>query len=165
MLAADGATTPVVHQQIGRMPEDVTHLILSVGGNDALWMSNKLYPELTSSIRESLGKLGKQCQEFRANYRNLLKKLLSFKLPVAVCTVYDSVPDLEIPELTGLCVFNDSITRIAFENRTPVIDLRVICQESSDYSEASSIEPSSQGGLKIAKAICKAIQGNQTLIV
>lgn len=164
LLALDGATTTVVHKQIERLPADVTHVVLSAGGNDALWMSGNLFPESTTSVRDSLEKLGKACQEFRVNYRLLINKLKSLQLPVVVCTVYDSVPDLELPELTGLCAFNDSISRIAFENRIPLIDLRVVCNETSDYSEVSSIEPSSSGGLKIARAISSAVRKHQPLI-
>ena len=165
LLAADGATTTVVPTQIERIPDSVTHLVLSVGGNDALWMSGNLFPESTVDVRDSLKKLGERCQEFSTNYRKLIEKLRATQLPLATCTVYDSVPDLELPELTGLCVFNDAITRIAFENRIPLIDLRVICNLESDYSDASSIEPSSSGGLKIARAISSAIQGQHPLIV
>lgn len=165
LLAADGATATAVHKQIERIPDSATHLVLSAGGNDALWMSGGLYPEPTLDVRDSLKKLGEQCQQFSTNYRMLIQKLRSTQLPLAVCTVYDSVPDFELSELTGLCVFNDAITRIAFQNRIPLIDLRVICNQESDYSDASPIEPSSSGGLKIARAISSAIQGQQPLIV
>ena len=37
----------------------------------------------------------------------------------------------------------------------PVIDLRRVCSEASDYSELSPIEPSGQGGLKIARTIVR----------
>ena len=37
----------------------------------------------------------------------------------------------------------------------PVLDLRLVCTEAADYSNA--IEPSSVGGAKIARAICQII--------
>jgi hypothetical protein len=43
--------------------------------------------------------------------------------------------------------------REAFAARLPIIDLRSVCTEAEDYSEISPIEPSDQGGGKIAKAI------------
>jgi len=55
-----------------------------------------------------------------------------------------------------LSLFNDSITRAAFSSGTPVIDLRLICSEDADY--ANPIEPSSQGGRKIARAIATLVR-------
>lgn len=165
LLATDGATTTVIQKQLERIPDTVTHLVLSAGGNDALWMSGNLFHESTVDVRDSLRKLGEQCREFSLNYRELIQTLRSTGLRIVLCTIYDSVPDLELSELTGLCVFNDAISRIAFENRIPLIDLRLICDSVSDYSEASAIEPSSSGGLKIARAISTAIQGQYSLIV
>jgi hypothetical protein len=40
---------------------------------------------------------------------------------------------------------------VAFSRGTALIDLRIICSEDGDY--ANPIEPSVQGGLKIARAI------------
>jgi hypothetical protein len=48
-------------------------------------------------------------------------------------------------------VFNDVITREAFAHALPVIDLRLIVTKESDY--ANEVEPSVQGGAKIARAI------------
>src|ERR1700737_5356342 len=36
LLAVDGSTTDNIADQMGRLPEDATHLVLSVGGNNAL---------------------------------------------------------------------------------------------------------------------------------
>ena len=85
LLATDGATTSVVHKQIERLPKTVTHIVLSAGGNDALWMSGNLYQESTDDIRDSLGKLGKQCAEFKTGYSKLIDRLQSLRMPVAVC--------------------------------------------------------------------------------
>ena len=54
---------------------------------------------------------------------------------------------------TALCLFNDTIVREAHATHVPIIDLRNICTEAGDYSAVSPIEPSAQGGEKIAKAI------------
>ena len=59
---------------------------------------------------------------------------------------------------TGLCLFNEVILREAFRVGVPVVDLRLICNEASDYAESSPIEPSVAGGGKIARAISRAIQ-------
>lgn len=43
LLAVDGATTGDVRCQLQRMPSDASHLVLSVGGNDALMKSDILH--------------------------------------------------------------------------------------------------------------------------
>lgn len=36
LLAVDGAVTRAMTQQVSRIPRDATHLVVSIGGNDAL---------------------------------------------------------------------------------------------------------------------------------
>jgi hypothetical protein len=55
-------------------------------------------------------------------------------------------------------LFNDAITRAAFSRALPLIDLRLICDEPADY--ANPIEPSEQGGDKIAAAIAQLALGS-----
>jgi len=100
--------------------------------------------------------------EFRRQYRKLVDQLRELRLPLTVCTVYDAVPGLQLAEQAGLCLFNDVITRTAFEVGAALIDLRVVCSEASDYSEISPIEPSASGGGKIARAIWSAIAGGES---
>jgi len=57
--------------------------------------------------------------------------------------------------VAGLTVFNDVITRQAFARGLPLIDLRLVCDEDADY--ANPIEPSSQGGEKIASTIARLV--------
>ena len=54
-----------------------------------------------------------------------------------------------------MALFNDFITREAMAVGALIIDLRQFCTEPGDYSELSPIEPSMQGGGKIAKAIVR----------
>lgn len=60
---------------------------------------------------------------------------------------------------TALIMFNDAILRTAFELGLPAIELRIVCSELEDY--ANPIEPSVQGGHKIAKAIIRAVEGQE----
>lgn len=59
---------------------------------------------------------------------------------------------------TLLPMFNDCILRQAAQAGLPVIDLRVLCQDKTDFSALSPIEPSVKGGEKIAKAIVEITQ-------
>jgi len=55
----------------------------------------------------------------------------------------------------ALMLFNDVILRAAFERGLDVIDLRLVCTDPDDY--ANPIEPSGQGGRKIAATIASAL--------
>lgn len=157
LIAVDGATVSTVFNQLERIPDDATHLILSAGGNDALWTAGNLFSESTTDVREALDKLGATCRGFAKEYRRLVDELRELQRQLTLCTIYDSVPGLGDAELAGLCVFNDAISRTAFAVNATLIDLRVICDESTDYAGISPIEPSASGGGKIARAIMDAV--------
>lgn len=157
MIALDGATVSSVFRQLERIPNDATHLVLSAGGNDALWMAGNIFSQETTDVRSSLQRIAELLAEFTSEYRRLIRDLRELRRPLATCTVYDSVPGLDSSEIAGLCVFNDTITRTAFEFGTTLIDLRTICREPTDYSSVSPIEPSASGGGKIARAIMNAL--------
>ncbi len=155
--AIDGSTTLDIASQLERLPPDATNLAVSVGGNDAL-KHKDLLDETASSVAEVLYKLGQIRNEFRTNYRTMLDGAMAAKLPVAVCTIYEARyqdPDTHLIAATGLSVFNDIITREAFARGIPLIDLRLIVTEDDDY--ANDVEPSVEGGAKIAKAIATLV--------
>jgi hypothetical protein len=158
LLAVDGAVTRSVPGQLTRIPHDATHLAVSVGGNDALGESHIL----GSSVRmvgEGVAMLADAQERFARNYADMLKLVLALGLPTALCTIYDTPPSAPNHRIirTALAVFNDVITRAAFGNGLPLIDLRLICNEEGDY--ANPIEPSAQGGEKMARAIAGMVAG------
>ena len=124
LIAVDGATVSAVFRQLEQIPTDATHLVLSVGGNDALWMAGNVFSQQTADVRSSLQRVGELVTEFTGEYRRLVSVLRELRLPLVTCTVYDSVPGLDSSEIAGLCVFNDAITRTAFEVGATLIDLR-----------------------------------------
>ena len=79
------------------------------------------------------------------------------KKNVRVCTIYNKIPtdgaEITAEQLLALRLWNDVITEQASSYGVGVIDLRNVCNEAKDYSYMSPIEPSHQGGEKIAKAI------------
>ncbi|HBJ38640.1 MAG TPA: lipase [Planctomycetaceae bacterium] len=157
LLAVDGAISDSVLLQTERLPSDATQLVLSVGGNDALRIASSLFASRSADVREALGLLRQVVARFCHQYSQVLDRLSGTGLPLTVCTIYDSVPNLGEAELAGLAVFNDIITRECFKRRANLIDLRLLCDAHEDYSEISPIEPSHQGGLKIAKAIVRRV--------
>lgn len=156
LLAVDGNTSAHVTQQLGRMPPDASHLILSVGGNDALEYLNQMNTPVTN-LAGALGLLAKWRKDFQTSYTGAVNEILNLKLPLMVCTIYDNVPGLTDPLKAALALFNDIIIRNAIAFGFPVLDLRMICTDPGDYSAMSPIEPSSQGGIKIADRMVSAL--------
>jgi hypothetical protein len=153
LLAVDGSTTDDIAGQVGCLPCDATHLVLSVGGNDALQQAHLLWMP-ASSTEEAVGLLADLAEQFEHDYRAAIAACLRPGLPLTACTIYNgNFPDPAYQRLvtTALALYNDAILRTAIAHRLPVIDLRAICTRPEDY--ANPIEPSSPGGAKIALAI------------
>jgi hypothetical protein len=153
LLAVDGSVTLNVPAQLERLPQDASHLVLSVGGNDVLMKSDILNSPVRSTS-EALALLAEVASRFEENYREVVNACLSTKLPLGLCTIYNGCfddPKFQSTVTTALKIFNDAILRAAFEFGVPIVDLRFVCSSVSDY--ANPIEPSSVGGAKIARAI------------
>ncbi len=152
LLAIDGDVTAGVPRQLLGLPGGATHLVVSVGGNDALRVAS-LLDSRPRSLADALLMLKREQDPFASAYERMLDAVAATDLPTAVCTVYDTPPSEYLYPVirTGLAVFNDIITRAAFRRGVPLIDLRLICDEDADY--ANPIEPSVHGGEKIARAI------------
>ena len=163
LLAVDGSTTDDVAGQVGCLPSDASHLVLSVGGNDALQQAHRLWTP-AASMEEAVGLLADLAEQFERDYRAAVHACLRPGLPLTACTIYNgNFPDPAYQRLvtTALAVFNDAILRVAIAQRLPVIDLRAICASPEDY--ANAIEPSSVGGAKIARAIAALATGTNPL--
>lgn len=159
LLAVDGSTTGHVADQLRRLPKEATHLVLSVGGNDALMHRGILWAPM-SSLATSMAALADIAADFEARYRGAIAACLETGLPLAVCTVYNGCfedPAFQRVATTTLSIFNDAILRVAIEHSLPVIDLRAVCARPEDY--ANPIEPSSVGGEKIARVIVGLVCG------
>ena len=152
LLAIDGDVTEEVHAQTKKLPLDASHLIISCGGNDALGQLGLLQEPITSIIA-ALNRLAGVLDAFRSEYRTMLDHVKTLNKNVLVCTIYDSIPQFDSGMLKGLALFNDVILSEAIRAGLPIIDLRLICTERSDYSGISPIEPSETGGEKIARVI------------
>jgi hypothetical protein len=154
LLAVDGHITVDVARQLENLPPDATHLVVSVGGNDAL-QSSAVLNEPVSTVAEALGLLHEVLRGFTDTYRAMLKLVAQVGKPASVCTIYDAIPGLGPAEQTALACFNEVILREAIRTANPIIDLRLVCDHASDYSHLSPIEPSVLGGAKIARLIAQ----------
>jgi hypothetical protein len=157
LAAVDGAVTTSVARQLQQVPRDATHLVVSVGGNDALGQVHIL-DDASRSIADALNRLAGIGDGFERSYGAMLDAVRARALPTVLCTIYNPrYPDPRMQRLAvaGLTIYNDTITRAAFGRGLPVIDLRLVCDEDADY--ANPIEPSSRGGEKIAAAIARVV--------
>jgi hypothetical protein len=157
LCAVDGAVVADVERQLANLPAGATHLVLSVGGNDALaWLG--VLDRGAASVAEVLDLLAGIGDGFERQYRHMLWQVLGLGLPVVVCTIYNGrLGDeaLQRRAQTALTIFNDVVLRSASAAGLPCIELRHVCTEAGDY--ANPIEPSVQGGGKIAAAIADVL--------
>jgi hypothetical protein len=170
LLAVDGATTDNIAAQIERLPGAATHLVLSVGGNNALTEASRLgisfFADPGTSSAIALGSLADIADDFERGYRSVIDLCLVPALPLSVCTIYNGCfPDEAYQRMASvaLMLFNDVILRVAIEHGLPVIDLRLVCAAPEDY--ANPIEPSSVGGGKIARMIVALATGSNKIAV
>lgn len=157
LLAVDGAVADDVPRQLRRLTAQHTHVVLSVGGNDALLRSDVLEAPVHSS-GEALLLLADAAEEFERSYRAAVTACLEANLRLVICTIYGGnfpEPDFQRAAKMALLAFNDVIMRTAAENNLRVLDLRYVCNAPEDY--ANPIEPSVHGGAKIAAAIVRAL--------
>jgi GDSL-like Lipase/Acylhydrolase family len=156
LYAVDGATTADIPRQTTRVDAGVSHLVVSIGGNDALGHSDLLALPVRSTA-EALSLFAERVAAFERAYRAAVQRIAALGRPTTLCTIYNG--NLEPSRATiarvALTTFNDVILRVAFEHGLPVIDLRAICARPEDY--ANPIEPSGIGGRKIAAAIVAAL--------
>lgn len=157
LLAVDGSTTEDVRAQLDNLPASATHLVLSVGGNNALLRADILETPVNSS-GEAFVILAQAAEEFRTAYRIALNACLSRKIPLVISTIYGGNfddPQYQQAAKMALSAFNDVIICAAIDNELRILDLRRVCNTPADF--ANPLEPSVQGGGKIAQAIVRAV--------
>ena len=152
LCAVDGATTSTLAAQVTHVPRDASRIIVAIGGNDALANIDLLSMKVSSSA-QTLTAFASRVAAFENRYRNAIANVMALGLPTTICTIYNGALAEDEARLAriALMTFNDVVLRTAFEHSLDVIDLRAVCNEASDY--ANPIEPSGEGGRKIAAAI------------
>jgi hypothetical protein len=137
----------------------VTHLVISVGGNDAL-LNTDMLDLPVSSTAHALGIFARRQATFASAYAAAIDAALRLALPTTLCTIYEGLFDpIEAPRIrVALSMFNDVILRTAFARSLPVIDLGLVCTEPGDYVQ--EIEPSGAGGFKIALMIAATLDAH-----
>jgi lysophospholipase L1-like esterase len=157
--ARDGAVIADIDSQLGGFAGTATHIVVSIGGNDAIRASGVL-DEGVSNVSAALEKLTLVGERFGHGYASLMKLVSQRNVPVALCTIYEPRfpdPARRRAAAAALSVINDVITRQVFRAGASLIDLRLICDRDEDF--ANPIEPSTTGGAKIARAIARFAEG------
>jgi GDSL-like Lipase/Acylhydrolase family len=159
LRAVDGSMVGQVPAQLAAAaiePSDI--LVMSAGGNDALGSIELLSDPRPYTFSQVLAHLYTVKEAFRAAYAATLDDLLAYQRPAVVCTIYnpqfDEAPMQHTAE-AALSIFNDVILQEAVRRRIPMIDLRLICTAPAHF--ANPIEPSNEGGARIAEAIIAAV--------
>lgn len=156
LLAIDGSCMEHVPEQMRKLPSDATHLVVSIGGNDAL-MESPMLNDRCSSVGEAMAAMHTVRERFRSTYRDMLTVVLAAGRPTAACTVYDKIPGLSPSDSGALAGFNEVILAEAIRAALPIVDLRLVCGHAADYSSLSPIEPSMAGGAKITRVIADLV--------
>jgi lysophospholipase L1-like esterase len=152
LVARDGATTTDMARQVIHTPGDASHIVVSVGGNDAIGNID-LLTQRASTVGDALLEVDQRLSGFERAYQAALAHVVALTRPTYVCTIYNGHFDGDEARMIrrALAMFNDVIVQCAFAVGADVIELRQVCTDAADY--ANPIEPSGQGGLKIARAI------------
>lgn len=173
LRAVDGDVTQDtlrVLYEVKDLQDEETGAVLSVGGNDALVLSNMMLTPV-DNIAEAFAVLYEPLEQFRLNYKNVVEKLITL-YPIEnirICTIYNRIPaelltshlGITAKEMMALALFNDIITETAVQYGIKVIDLRVICDTPDCYSRLSPIEPSEEGGRRIAENIIQSFDNKE----
>lgn len=154
-LAVDGSVTLEVLTQLQAVSSDL--IFISTGGNDALGLI-PYFESKVSTVSEAFNLLGEKLQQFAEIYDRLIAQASQQCQQVICCTIYNQVPGLSLAQYTALRLFNEQITLSANRYKSQLIDLRLLCDQVEDYSSVSPIEPSEQGGYKIAQRIAAIAQ-------
>src|SRR5215212_2210334 len=85
LLAVDGSLIGGIAQQLARLPPDASHLVISIGGNDALGHASVL-DSPSRSVAESLAQLAVIQKRLHADYAVMIDAVLRQRRSTALCS-------------------------------------------------------------------------------
>jgi hypothetical protein len=154
-VAVDGSCIEDVWAQLDHAPDSATDIVLSIGGNDLLAVSDVLAEvrgpgDLQRLIAEPLASIAR-------DYAALLDQVTRMRPRLTLATVYTAIPfpDSVFLKHAGeaIAAYNEIVLREAETRGLDVLRIDLACTDPADYSEMSPIEPSAQGGQKIVDAM------------
>lgn len=160
MGAKDGGVIATIRPQLRAIAKSKpTHIVMSVGGNDALMYAGLTRSRRTQRVDEILDLLVDARHVFAQRYALLVEYILrTYQIPTIVSTIYYptfSIVSEQERAIVLLSLFNDAILSVAATHSLPVLDLRWVSTKYEHY--ANPIEPSAYGGERIAETIVRIV--------
>ena len=143
--------------RVRAIPAEVTHIVICVDGGWAIETSGLLQGS-ARTIREALYGLASAADEFEKVFVRLIAAAAEAGVPTIVCTLVPAryvEPSQERVAATALAIFNDRILRRATAARLSVVELRLVCDEESDYASETLL--SHAGVRKVANVARSAL--------
>jgi len=140
---------------VREIPEDATHVVISVEGAWAIEASGLLQGG-THTISEALETLATAADEFESILCGMIAAAQETGLPTIVCTLVPARyarPEQHRIFSTALAIFNDRVVRRAVAAGLPIVDLRLVCDEDADYASATLL---SRAGVRKAANVVRA---------
>src|SRR3954470_273015 len=94
LCAVDGATASRLSAQLQCVPHDASHLVIAIGGNDALQNSDLLSMPVRSSA-QALQAFAERLDTFERTYRSAIHDAIALQRCTLVCTVYNGALEPE----------------------------------------------------------------------
>jgi len=154
MLPAGNAVRPA---PLRDLPDDATHIVISIEGNRAIERSELLSAQRVS-YEEALAKLSLAADQFEGVIEALIRAAQATGLPMVICTMWRpryTEPQRQRAAVAALAIFNECIYRRAVAARISVVDLCSVCAELGDYSNQTLL--SKTGLRKGANAVWRAL--------
>ena len=142
---------------IRAIPAQATHIGICVDGGWAIETSGLLQGD-AQSVRGTLDALASAADEFEGIFACLIAAAKETGLPTIICTLVPARyvdPVQERAAATALAIFNDRILRRAFAERLSIVELRLVCDEDSDYASETLL--SHAGVRKVANVARSAL--------
>lgn len=161
MCARDGALIAAIEPQSKKIPKGVTHVVVSVGGNDATAAVNVVKTPCSDG-EQAILELWKFVKAWERDFANAvlqLRKRVGVDMKIVLCSIYSpcfgpfGVTTVSQDTADAfIALVADAMLRVATRFGLPIIDWRRVMNKVEDF--ANPIEPSSTGGLKMAKVRC-----------
>ena len=143
--------------RVRAIPAEASHIGICIDGGWAIETSGLLQGG-AESVRDALDSLASAADEFENIFVRLIAAATETSLPTIVCTLVPAryvEPSQGRVAATALAIFNDLILRRAFAARLSIVELRLVCDEDSDYASETLL--SHAGVRKVANVARSAL--------
>ena len=143
--------------RVRAIPAEASHIGICVDGGWAIETSGLLQGS-ARTIREALDALASAADEFESMFAHLIAAAAEAGVPTIVCTLVPAryvEPSQQRVAATALAIFNDRILRRAIAAQLSIVELRLVCDEDSDYASETLL--SRTGVRKVANVARSAL--------